>query len=363
VTVAVAPIGIFGPLEGVWGIPLALSLAVLLAYPIRTEILWDAGLFLGFVAFAVVSAGRSSAGPDAVEMGFALVTTAAVYISSRVVIDDDPTQLLLVRTFALVWVVVLSIFLFASRVVDVPDGIAFDYPVRHAAMTTIPLLALALGTRRRVLVSALIGGLAVGGALATGSRTASALLVFVLVGLLADRLSNRARILAGLGLIVAIGLAISLPSVQQRWLGQIIEDPFRNPAALSVNSSGRTGVWAETLDSCQGSPVLGLGLGTANQIANSVHEGFPDPHNEFIRFYCDTGIVGSVLLWGFVALSFRRIAGLLRRRARHPAGMVGLVSLISLVAFSLVWNPITAAEFMIPLVVVLAWSDDLARRV
>ncbi len=62
------------------------------------------------------------------------------------------------------------------------------------------------------------------------------------------------------------------------------------------------------LNKKRGAEIFGQGLG-ASLVANdgSIYSGFIVPHNEYIRFYFDNGIVGLILMFGslmFVLINF-----------------------------------------------------------
>ena len=101
------------------------------------------------------------------------------------------------------------------------------------------------------------------------------------------------------------------------------------------------------IEACE-SPIIGDGPGASALYGSQVMSGFPEPHNEYLRVWCDTGVLGSVVFWGFIALVASRALGGLRRdgpavRRRHVATLQLLGAFLIL---SLTDNPLTTAAFM-----------------
>ena len=127
-----------------------------------------------------------------------------------------------------------------------------------------------------------------------------------------------------------------------------------------MQTSGRLEVWPEIIGQCD-SPVLGAGVGAADSYAQEAGPGFSEPHNEYLRIWCDTGVVGSLLLWGFVALiGVGAVRGLEGRTARR-ALYTGLQFVIALALLSLTDNPLTTVvPFLVPAALVWGWSQGSA---
>src|SRR6202042_3193605 len=86
----------------------------------------------------------------------------------------------------------------------------------------------------------------------------------------------------------------------------------RNEANSTL--SWRLYKWKTLLPAWERAPVVGQGLGTTvteEAVANNEFAG-DLPHNEYIRYLVETGIVGLALLLGALALLIR---ALIRRRA------------------------------------------------
>lgn len=136
----------------------------------------------------------------------------------------------------------------------------------------------------------------------SGSRTAAAialvLLLFVVLRSSATSLRRRmigiAGIFAGgLGLGFAIYWGLDLVGVRQTEAGS-----SGAVSEILTNTNGRWGAWVEFLGLLN-SPsdwLLGIGTGGAMQFGTANLAFFSHPHNEYIRFLVDLGILGLLLL-------------------------------------------------------------------
>lgn len=92
----------------------------------------------------------------------------------------------------------------------------------------------------------------------------------------------------------------------------------------SKGLSGRDVAWNYFIGKANEYPIFGRGLGST-LVANdgSIFSGFVVPHNEYIRFYYDGGLVGAILLFLSLLLVFRsvyfRLGGMIRL---YFAGMI-----------------------------------------
>lgn len=127
---------------------------------------------------------------------------------------------------------------------------------------------------------------------------------------------NAARLVA----IGAVGVALAaLPEILARNTGNAYEGTF--------NTSGREQAWPFYISLSEDSPLLGRGLGFAN-IANAllrpvgVQEAFESPHNEYIHFYVDGGLLLAVPFFiGLIALVL--LVGKVNRRRMLALGILG----------------------------------------
>jgi O-antigen ligase len=105
-------------------------------------------------------------------------------------------------------------------------------------------------------------------------------------------------------------------------------------------------------------------VGSASQISESVSSGgFGQPHNDYLRTYCETGLVGSILFWGFfLAAGVRSCMLAVRGQDRQLHAGAGLL-VLALILFALTDNPMVyTAHFMTPLAAVLGLSEATYQR-
>jgi O-antigen ligase len=210
-------------------------------------------------------------------------------------------------------------------------------------------------------VTLALGGSALALSALTGSRTAS--LVILILVLVAPSLgmSWRLRTAIAVAALVAFGMALSFPALQERWFTEGDDGSLVDVVTFNSNfdTSGRTTVWSALWTAGRARPLLGKGLGSANVAGAAIDEGFGQPHNEYLRVFCDTGIAGSVLLWGFFAGVGRRAVAVTRvPGASRTAAAAALLLLLGLALFAATDNVLTATlQYAAPAAVVFAWSD------
>ena len=234
-------------------------------------------------------------------------------------------------------------------------------PDRVLGMAVVPLAIAAWYAPHRRWAALLIGALALGTAILSGSRIAS----FVVGLLLGTRPALRLRVvgrslLAGL-LVGGLFLASFTAGFQERWFetgeGNLLDIvTFQN-----MDTSGRTDTWSALAERC-GPTLLGNGAGASDSWARQINEGFPEPHNEYLRIWCDTGIPGSLLLWGGFVLALW--TSLQSQRARpsplHRAALQGIAAVVVIAATD---NPLTTTlPFMVPIAILMGWSVAAANR-
>jgi hypothetical protein len=214
----------------------------------------------------------------------------------------------------------------------------------YFSLCWLALLGLAIAASRRRLLWA-VGSLPLIVALyLTGSRSVigAALAGLVALGLIAVR----QRAAAVRGLIVFATLAVVVMVVSYQWI--IGRDVAGTLARQSLTIRGelvRAGVQVVAAR-----PVFGIGLDRFFLVAGdyaspelrALWQGRLNPHNDFLRFAAELGLVGLVLfLWILFGASARIWHGLRRRDARL-AGVAG--GLVAFLVTSLVSNPLMVRE-------------------
>lgn len=353
---ALTPVGVFGPVEWVWLIVLALTTASLVAAPPARTAVRDIGLFLAFAAWATLSLVWSDEAAVGLGMLVAIWAAPALYLAVRTSVVGPEAQMVRRIAVGLMVVLIGAMLAFRFPLTDY-NGIAYDYPGRHAAMALVAMTTVALSgrqTSRPATVLALAGLVAT---VVTGARTASAAIFIVLLVTAVSSIPRSTRAATALVGAFAAAALVTGPLI----LG-ITSNPVGDLISRGISDPSRPALWRSIVDACSVSPA-GNGIGTSNVLANLLHEGFPDPHNEFIRFACDTGIVGSLALWSFFAVALWHTVRFLRARPHNRVALSGFLAVVCVAVFSLVWNPIAALEFMAPVMVAMAWADEGADRV
>jgi O-antigen ligase len=209
--------------------------------------------------------------------------------------------------------------------------------------------------------TAIVGVIAILIALITGGRMASAVLFALLLLTPSLRLSVAWR--AG---IAAAGAGLLAVASQT----QVFKERFffDTSASLidvltlssSLNTSGRREMWSGLMEVCSTTPIFGNGIGAAYSLSFQVTSGgINQPHNDYLRTYCDVGLTGSVLVWGFfVFLAIRSVRryrqGIGDRNLQAAAGLAVLAFLLFAVTENII---VYAAHFMAPLGIVLGLAD------
>ncbi|MFD2672710.1 O-antigen ligase family protein [Marinicrinis sediminis] len=133
--------------------------------------------------------------------------------------------------------------------------------------------------------------------LATGTRgpilASVAVILYTVWDLCKQFLKGKAYYLIPIGLLT---LVIATASFLQ-W-ENMKKRSFERSTAEGIDLSGRSEAWSYFIAKGEDTPWFGKGLG-AVLYANdgTIFEGFVVPHNEYIRFYYDTGLFGAGLLF------------------------------------------------------------------
>jgi O-antigen ligase len=256
---------------------------------------------------------------------------------------------------------VVVMFIDTVGIVDVQASL------RPAAISLSVIFLGATLTTRSSRWTVLVGIVAVGISAFTGARMATAVLLILFGCSPSLKVRTSRRILVA-GVIFLAVLGISETSAFKH---RFFFDP---DASLTdaftwsdkLDTSGRREAWPRIMHACSSSPVFGKGIGSAAVIASAGGNGdvFDQPHNDYLRTYCDTGLIGSVLFWMFFLFAGIRSARMAHhsisdRRLHASASLLILVLFI----FAITDNPIVyTAHFMAPLAVIVGLSDATWHR-
>jgi len=136
--------------------------------------------------------------------------------------------------------------------------------------------------------------------------------VFILVGVLPRRYRWSVLLLP---VLVAVGVGLGSERMQQRWLKAQTDVLALQEGPLNVeNSLGfRLDAWQKSVQAVADKPILGHGVGAWPQ-AYVAHGGTipkaSDPHQQFLLWAVESGLVGAVLFVGFLTLLWRNALNL-----------------------------------------------------
>ena len=237
-------------------------------------------------------------------------------------------------------------FLLTSRAGDGVDS-SFYYMVRTAMIGICLTGAVFLSqfhTNRRLAVWGWLACVAL--TFITGSRSATLVLVALWFALpLRGRMGT--KLLAATVLILTAIAAFYTPMVQERFfhsghgtLSDIAEGDF--------DTSGRGEAWPLIFEKAMELPLKGRGIGESAAFVPEVWQGIDKPHNDFLRIFFETGIVGVFL---FTAAMIIQIVLLWRMTRRSDeSNWPATAALLGFVAFALLAatdNPIIYAVWFV----------------
>ncbi len=340
-------------------VPIAVVLVVQLARQ-RQEIVFsrEVALLGGFVVWAALSLAWS---PEVFRGLHFVLLVAVAYLAYVWGAVTGPPR----GGSQLWWVGSAGLGLTLAALVFIPEPPPVDRlnPDRILAMGAIALVISAWYGPRSRWYTATVGLVGLAPVLASGSRMASLVMFVLLVTAPGLRLPKAGRVLLAVGLVALVGLASTTTGFQQRFF-ESGEGTFLDLMTLQdLETSGRFQVWPVIAEAC-GPTLLGHGAGAADTFSSTANAGFPESHNEYLRVWCDTGLVGSLLVWGFVAsVAFRAATALRHRPARRWAHHAAVQMVVALVLLALTDNPLTTAiPFLVPAALAFGWSDRIQSR-
>jgi O-antigen ligase len=114
---------------------------------------------------------------------------------------------------------------------------------------------------------------------------------------LAPREMKRIVLVGAIALLGLYSLVFSIGPLRQRFLGANSLDDYVSGEA-SIDTQGRLAAWAITIASYVEAPWFGKGPGSANDLIQDTlyRLKLGHPHNEYLRFLHDEGLLGLLLL-------------------------------------------------------------------
>lgn len=334
-----------------------ISLAVMAAIVALTPLATGAGLaavpspLLLFYAFVVVRLVLAPNADGLQNLAILTMFTFGLAFSARsATVEVAGTTL---RAFAVVGVLVSVVF-----AVGTLSG-ADIYMTRAFALTALVLLSAAVVLPSTDLLARAAPFVIVGAVVLSLSRTASALGILMLVGLVVRlRRGHRVALACGAATCVALVtwvLVLSFEPLRNRFL---VGDNAVEVGGVPINTSGRSALWEAVGDHAMRAPFLGHGPGAAVVFVTERFGGITQPHNEYLRLLHDDGLVGLVLFTLGCLLALVRI-GVRVARTDQPIHWAALFALSATLAAAATDNVLVYPFVLLPASVLVGSSLGL----
>ena len=130
---------------------------------------------------------------------------------------------------------------------------------------------------------------------------------------------------------------------------------------ISISTQGRSTFWELLVSHAEQHWAFGGGVGSAARLISAFIPGQSHPHNDFLRFYFEFGLVGVTLFAvGYLLLLVRVFRN--ARISDHPLHWAATIGLIAVGLTALTDNPFVYPFVMIPLGSLAGMSLAFARR-
>jgi hypothetical protein len=239
-----------------------------------------------------------------------------------------------------------------------------EVSVRPIAISLAVMFAVATANTRSWRRTALLGVAVALIAVMTGSRMSSLVLAMLLLCSPSLAVSLRWRILAAAVIVLLLGFSQSQAFKSRFFFAP--DASLTDVLTLSpkLDTAGRREAWPLLIETWSRAPVTGFGVGASYQItADLFGGGFGQPHNDYIRTYCETGLASSIVFWGFFLAAGVRSVRLAARALDRPLHAAAGLVVLAFLLFALTDNPMVyTAHFMTPLAIVLGLSDGTYQR-
>jgi O-antigen ligase len=257
----------------------------------------------------------------------------------------------------------VAVWLVADHVVGGLPGL--ELSVRPVAISLAVIFVGATINARSWRRTILVGITVILIAVLTGSRMSAAVLTVMLLCTPSLAVSLKWRVVvAVLAVLLLLGLS-QTEEFKARFF-------FATDATLTdvltlspkLDTSGRREAWPQLIKTCSHAPITGLGIGATYRLSQEISGGaLTQPHNDYLRTYCETGWPGFIAFWGFfLAAGVRSVRLAVRGADRQLHAAAGLL-VLSFILFALSDNPMVyTAHFMTPLAIILGLSDGTYHR-
>lgn len=307
-------------------------------------------LFWAFVVVRLVL----SPNPDGLQnMAVLTMFTFGIAFSARSATMEIAGATL--RAFAGVGVLIAVVFAIGTL-----SG-ADVYMTRAFALTALVLLSAAVALPPTDLMSRTAPFVIVGAVVLSLSRTASAISILMLVGLVV-RLRRGHRLVLACGAVTGVALMtgvlmLSFEPLRNRFL---VGDNAVEVGGLAINTSGRSALWEAVGESAKQAPFLGHGPGSAVVFVTERFGAITQPHNEYLRVLHDEGLVGMVLFALGCLLVLIRIVERIAR-TDQPIHWAALFAMSATLAAAATDNVLVYPFVLLPASVLIGLSLGLPR--
>ena len=336
-----------------WLVDLAVVAPLALLEPVDARVLRKVAPYLAFLALACLSLAWT---PDlfrGVATLLQLFVPLPVYLLAARV-RDPATFLKQASRICTAAIGLAGLLTVATLANALPAALPLSpRPMAIGLIVLFVIASLGAGRQRTAILGAatlLIG-------VTTGARTASAVALLMIILSPAWRLRWRGRTaLALIGLVSVLAFSRTAAFQDRFFFGEQGTLTDALTGSSSLNTAGRRELWPKLTQDCGQTPVLGQGLGAASGLAYEYTYGvLSQPHNDYLRTYCDVGYVGSVPFWGFFLLSAG--GGLTLARRGRPVGAAAGQLVLALLLLAITDNPLVyTAHFMAPTALILGFA-------
>jgi hypothetical protein len=341
-----------------WLLELAILAPLAVTEPLNRSAMRCLLPYILFLLYASLTLGWTLNLQEGVSTLAQFVVPAAAYLVAWRVPARFDIQAILSKVSLLV--LALAIVLVAAFTPVLGSPLGYRLGERPASMSAVVLFVVGTLASRSWRYTLLIGAVTLTLAMSTGSRMSSAVVVLMLLTSPSLGMRWSGRVVLGALLFGLILMVSQTATFKQRFFFSE-EATLMDALTLSndVNTSGRRELWPLLQQTCSETAALGQGIGMASPLSSLLSDqALPQPHNDYLRTYCDVGLLGSVPFWWlFIWASFRSWRGASVSRGVGLHAAAGQL-ILALAIFAITDNPIIyTAQFMAPLFAILGLSD------
>lgn len=272
-------------------------------------------------------------------------------------------------------ITIILINLFAGTLETTTRGFrtifGLSYSPRTLALFLLPILALFVAKWRydkniRSRITSFVGTITLTAIIITSlSRAASVIaLVIILPSRFIRKWYKPSTLFTFLFGLVVLFYWVSIPSVQMRFFPNGIGSIKLNIESFRlIDTQGRRNLWAVTWQNAIDKPFFGHGTGSAGQLIYSTYPPLEHPHNDYLRVFHDTGIVGLFLFGvAWILQIFHHWKGwIYYDRRRNQQALYHFAALIATIAICISFltdNTMTYVFVLIPLFIIYGLADS-----